>query len=524
MLSSFFLLYYVHTVLMIRPSSYSKKIPNLFLRRRRKWAHSPYKTRWHYIFTQQQALQTLKKSCLSSNPDSIFQQSTQNPPKTPSHLLNCLINSFASYQCDPTLCAYNFVIKTLIQKTQFSELDHVLSHLLNVENFDIPEWVFVDLIKVYGKNGMFEEAIDLFYRIPKFRCVPTVLSLNSLLFILCRNKECLRIVPQLLLKSKCMNIRLEESSFSILIYGLCRIGRVDFAIKLLNYMINDELHPNGRMYSMVLSSLCRQKSVNMTSIEVMCVWEDMKRAGFRPCKEDFCNVIKFLGRQGKGKDAFDVLVEMKREGIKPDVKSYTMALYGLVEESEFCRVEELFDELLIFGLVPDVHTYNVYIKGLGKQKKANDAYLMIGSMEELGCPPNLMTYNTVLEAFCKVDELSKAREVWSEMRKKGIELNDRSYRLMLDALVTGGEVIEACKMLEEMLSKSFLPMFCTFDKIICSLCHEGLISEALHTLEGVSSHGVLPGSMSWESLLHGLDLNLDHVGVVLSSLANLHED
>lgn len=419
------------------------------------------------------------------------------------------------------------VIKTLVQKSQFNELNYVLLHLQNVEKSETPERVFVDLIRVYGDKGMIKEAIDLFFRVPEFRCVPTVLSFNSLLFILCRNREYLRIVPQLLLKSRIMNIRLEGSSFTILINALCRIGRIDFAIKLLNYMIYYEFDPDGKLYSLVLGSLCRQTSANVTSLEVMGVWEDMKSVGFCPGKEDYCNVIRFLGRQGKGKEAFHVLCEMKREGIKPDIMSYTMALNGLVEQGKFSKVEELFDEILIFGLAPNVLTYNVYLKGLGKQNKAGDAYIMVGCMEELGCPPDLISYNTVLEAFCKVGELSRAREVWSVMKKKGIELNDESYRLMIDALVTEGEDTEACNMLTEMVSKNYRPMSSTFDKIICSLCHKGLVSKALHTLELVSGHGVLPGSVSWEALVLGLNLNLDHdglMGMCLPSFVNLHEN
>ncbi|XP_057536218.1 pentatricopeptide repeat-containing protein At2g38420, mitochondrial [Amaranthus tricolor] len=507
-----------------RPSS-SNQIPNFFLRKRRKWPYLfPYKTKWNVIFNQQQALETLKKSCLSSStPLPILQQTTQNPPKTPCHLLNCLINIFTSYQCDPTPNAYNLVFKTLIQKSQFQELKFVLSHLQNVEKFDTPERFFVDLIRVYGENGMIIEAIDLFFKIPLYRCVPTVLSLNSLLLVLCKNRECMRIVPQLLLKSRFLNIRIEESTFIILINALCRIGKVDFAVQLLNYMINDEFNPNGKLYSLVLSSLCKQKSVTLTNIEVIAVWENMKKSGFFPSREDYCNVIKLLGRQGKGKDTFDVLCEMKRGGIKPDIMCYTTVLYDLVEEEEYSRVEDLFDEILVFGLVPDVCTYNVYIKGLGKQKKSDAAYVMIGCMEELGCAPNSITYNNVLEAFCKVAELSRARELWIEMKRKGMEVNHRSYSLMIDALVTGGEIIEACGMLDEMLSKRFVPVFATFDKIICSLCHEGMISMALHTLDMVSDHGVLLGRTSWETLLLGLNLNRDRMGVTLACLVNLPE-
>ncbi|KAB5573920.1 hypothetical protein DKX38_001114 [Salix brachista] len=66
------------------------------------------------------------------------------------------------------------------------------------------------------------EAIELFYRIPKFRCVPSVYSLNNLISVLCRNSKGLKLVPGILLKSQVMNIRVEESTFQVLITALCR--------------------------------------------------------------------------------------------------------------------------------------------------------------------------------------------------------------------------------------------------------------------------------------------------------------
>lgn len=374
---------------------------------------------------------------------------------------------------------------------------------------------------------MVVEAIDLFFRIPCFRCVPTVDSLNSLLVILCRNRNSvfLRFVPQLLLKSsRVLNIRVEESSFSILISALCRIGMPDYAIKLLYYMIDDGLNPDNNMCSLILSSLYQQRGVIVTSFEVMGIFEGMRKIGFCPRRTDFRNLIKFLVKQGKGKDAFDILCEMKREGIKPDVACYTMVLHGVVEERAFARAEELFDEILVFGLVPDVGAYNAYINGLCKQGKADEAYMMISSMQELGCQPNLVTYRTVLEAFSKVEELSRARDLWREIKEKGMKIDVQTYGTMIDALITRGEVIDACNLLEEMLSNSSAPMPSKLDDIICCLCRGGLISEALHTLEKVYANGFAPGSRAWEALLLGMNLNLDNVAVILAKLVNLYKE
>lgn len=51
------------------------------------------------------------------------------------------------------------------------------------------ECVFVDLIRVYGENGMVVEVIDLFFRIFCFRCVFIVDLFNLLFVIFCRNRN-----------------------------------------------------------------------------------------------------------------------------------------------------------------------------------------------------------------------------------------------------------------------------------------------------------------------------------------------
>ena len=100
-----------------------------------------------------------------------------------------------------------------------------------------------------------------------------------------------------------MNVRLEESSFRILITALCRFGKVGYAVEILNFMRRDGCDVvDMRICSLILSSMCEQK---------------------------------------KGLGSGD--------------------LNGIIKEGEYEKADELFDELLVLGLVPDVHTYNVYI-------------------------------------------------------------------------------------------------------------------------------------------------------------------
>ena len=240
----------------------------------------------------------------------------------------------------------------------------------------------------------------MFYEIPKFSCVPTVYSLNTLLSVLCKKSDGLKWVPQVLLNShQKMNIRIEGSTFKILTKALCRTRRVGYAIEVLNCMINDGYDFDSKICSLILRTLCEQEG--LSGFEVMGFVERMKKFGFCPGIMDYSNVIKLLVKERKGIDAMEVLNQMRINGIKPDIVCYTMVLRGVIVEGDFGKADELFDELLVLGLVPDVYTYNVHIYGLCKQNSAEAGIKMIGSMEELGCKPNVITYNTLLDALCK---------------------------------------------------------------------------------------------------------------------------
>ncbi|XP_027353200.1 pentatricopeptide repeat-containing protein At2g38420, mitochondrial [Abrus precatorius] len=471
------------------------KSANKYLRKFRKWPHSPYKTSWHHNFGEEQAMQILKQATIEMRSSQQSQRHNLHYP----FLLSTLLDSFKGYSCDPTPKAYYFVFKTLTNTSQLQDIPPVLDHLEHMEKFETPEFIFVYLIRFYGLADMVQDAVDLFFRIPKFRCTPTVCSLNLVLSLLCRKREWLKMVPQILLKSQHMNIRIEESTFQVLIKALCRIKRVDYAIKILNFMIEDGYSLDGKISSLIISSLCEQK--DLTSVEALVVWGDMRKLGFCPSVMDCTNMIKFLVKEGRGMDALEILNRMKEDGLKPDIVCYTMVLSGMVAEAEYMKLDELFDEILVFGLVPDIYTYNVYINGLCKQNNVDEALQIVASMDDLGCKANVVTYNTLLAALCLAGDLGKARGIMKEMVLKGVELNLHTYRIMLDGLVDKAEPSEACLLLEEMLEKCLYPRSSTFDNIIFQMCQKGLCTKAVELTKKIVAKGFAPGTRAWEALL-----------------------
>lgn len=446
----------------------SSSVHDYYIRKRRKWPIHPYETQWLESFASKLAKRLFKQSIKISK----------------THLLSDVINAFAAYEIDPTPQSYHFLFKILIQTRPSNcheQISQVLVHIEEVENFETPECIFVDLIRFYGDNDMFDDAVELFLRIPRFRCVPSVDALNALLVVLCKDEKGLEIIPRVLVKSQVLNIRIEESSFQILIRALCRIGRASNAFELLNQMVDEGFDVDQKACSLMLATMCRQ--LNCTSGKIMGFFEDLKRLGFEPRKGDFFTVISVLVKRGKGMDALRLLKQLKLNRVRPDIMCYNLVLEALIQEKDFSNADKLFDELLVLGLVPDIHTYNVYINGLCMQDKVEDGIELMGSMEQLRCLPDSDTFNTILRALCEAGKLDRVIEMLSEMTRKYIQLNPRTCEILVDSFVINGDVDVACILLNRMLDKNSVPQSTSLDKMMCRMMKNGLFSRAEEVLE-----------------------------------------
>ncbi|CAL9761632.1 unnamed protein product [Musa acuminata subsp. burmannicoides] len=408
------------------------------------WAASPHKGKCQQRFGVLQAIQTFKKKVAEE-------------PNDGANYLSILIDCFRSYNAEPTPYAYSFIIRYLFQRHMLSHLPPVLDHLEKAERFDVPQRIFVSVIRSFGRANRLHDAVDIFRRIPNFRCTPSVISLNALLSVLCKSKEGLVLVGDVLSKTPEMNIRLEASTFRILIKALCRNGKLNSAIEILRMMSLHECTPDAKLYSLVLCSLCKQAG----SDQVVEFLEEMRNAGFLPNALEYNSVIDVLIREGKANDAYSFITLMRLEGKRPDITSYNSILDGFILANDFQKADELFDEMLLIGLFPNSATYNTYINGLCKQDNLEQSRRMITCMERAGCKPDIETFNALLAGYAKVGDMAKAKELMNEALDKGLQWNSHSYEILIDGFISKGEKEEARQLLMEMISKGFTPVSST---------------------------------------------------------------
>ncbi|CAL9236034.1 unnamed protein product [Arabidopsis halleri] len=449
---------------MARSSSWHRM--SNFMRKYRKIPQSSFKTKWNENLKQKYAMEELRSNLLADSENG--------------SVMRTLVSSFQLHNCEPTPQAYRFVIKTLAKTSQLENIASVLDHLEVSEKFDTPESIFRDVIASYGFSGRIEEAIDVFFKIPNFRCVPSAYTLNALLLVLVRKRESLELVPEILVKASRMGVRLEESTFGILVDALCRIGEVDCATELVRYMSQDSVIVDPRLYYRLLSSVCKHK--DSSCFDVIGYLEDLRKTRFSPGLRDYTVVMRFLVEGGRGKEVVSVLNQMKCDRVEPDVVCYTIVLQGVIADEDYPKADKLFDELLLLGLDPDVYTYNVYINGLCKQNDIEGAIKMMSSMNKLGSEPNVVTYNVVIKGLVKAGDLSRAKTLWKEMEMNGVNRNSHTYDIMISAYIEVDEIVCAQGLLEEAFNMNCFAKSSRIEEVICRLCEKGLMDKAVELL------------------------------------------
>ncbi|THU48630.1 hypothetical protein C4D60_Mb06t01020 [Musa balbisiana] len=267
-----------------------------------------------------------------------FKKKVAEEPNDGANYLSILIDCFRSYNAEPTPYAYSFIIRYLFQRHMLSHLPPVLDRLEKAERFDVPQRIFVSVIRSFGRANRLHDAVDIFHRIPNFRCTPSVISLNALLSVLCKSKEGIVLVGDVLLKTPEMNIRLEASTFRILIKALCRNGKLNSAIEILRMMPLHECTPNAKLYSL-------QDNLEQSRRMITC----MERAGCNPDIETFNTLLAGYAKVGDMAKAKELMNEALDKGLQWNSHSYEILIDGFVGKGEKEEARQLLMEMISKG-------------------------------------------------------------------------------------------------------------------------------------------------------------------------------
>ncbi|KAK1386176.1 hypothetical protein POM88_023911 [Heracleum sosnowskyi] len=164
-----------------------------------------------------------------------------------------------------------------------------------------------------------------------------------------------------LLKSK--HIASDVVIFTTVSDGLCKIGNTSVAVRLFRYMEKKGYMPNTVTFNIIVDSLCKYRLVD-DALDV----------------HTYSILVDAHGRDGKIKDAEDLIEFMIRRGQYPNVVAYSSLTDGYFLRGEFDKALKVFEtmrnEMVACGFSADVSTTSMLLDLL-KSKGQDPALLAL---------------------------------------------------------------------------------------------------------------------------------------------------
>lgn len=383
-----------------------------------------------------------------------------------------------------TPTSYNLLIDILGKVRQF---DVVWQLVVEMDQNNCPPstTTFLILVRRLIAAGLTRQAIRTFDDMDSFVDQKAGnMEYSYLLDMLCKYGY-VKIAMEIFNRRKSSGVFGPDAKmYTILIYGWCKIGRIDMGERFLNEMIERGIEPNVVTYNVLLNGLCRRASLHpdgrfeRTLRAADKVFDEMRGRGIEPDVTSYSIVLHVYSRAHKPELSLDKLRMMMERGICPSMATYTSVIKCLCSCGRIDDAEVLLTEMVRGGVSPSAATYNCFFKEYRGRKDVESAIRLYRKMKEDNlCAPTMHTYNILISMFMRFDHMGMVKEIWEDMKKGGTGPDLDSYTLLVHDLCKKQRWREACKYFVDMIEKGFLPQKITFETL-----YRGLIqSDKLRT-------------------------------------------
>ncbi|XP_042510275.1 pentatricopeptide repeat-containing protein At2g13420, mitochondrial-like [Macadamia integrifolia] len=409
----------------------------------------------------------------------------------------------ANYKHDTA--AYDLMIDILGKVRQFDVAWQLIIEM-DQQNLRLTSKTFGNLIRRLVAAGLTRQAIRAFDDMESF--IEREADPDDFLYLLdtlCKYGY-VKVATEIFNKRK-FRFEPDMKTYTVLIYGWCKIKRPQMAEKFFREMVDRGYEPNVVTYNVLLDGICRKASLHpddrfeRTVRAAENLFDEMQSRGIEPDVTSYSIVLHVYSRAHKPDLTLDKLNLMKGKGICPSVATYTSVIKCLCSCGRLRDAEELLNEMVANGVSPSAVTYNCFFKEYRGRKDADNALKLYRKMKDgSSCTPTMHTYNILVGMFSRLNQMDIVQEIWNDMKESGAGPDLDAYTLLIHGLCEKQKWREACQFFVEMIEKGFLPQKVTFEML-----YRGLIqSDMLRTWRRLKK------KLEEESITFGSEFQLYH--------------
>nr|GMC81453.1 pentatricopeptide repeat-containing protein At3g04130, mitochondrial [Ipomoea batatas] len=164
--------------------------------------------------------------------------------------------------CKPDTVFYNALIHTLGRAHQLKEAEYVFKVGMQINGVKPNTSSYNSMIAMFCHHRQEQTALEYLREMENSPyCKPDVQSYSPLLKLCFRDGKTDNLLPKLLdsMVNK-HHLSLDLATYSLLIHGLCRSNKCEWAYKILEEMIAKEITPRYKTYSLLLEEI-KQKNM-----------------------------------------------------------------------------------------------------------------------------------------------------------------------------------------------------------------------------------------------------------------------
>ncbi|KAJ1299103.1 hypothetical protein BS78_01G505500 [Paspalum vaginatum] len=290
----------------------------------------------------------------------------------------------------------------------------------------------------------------------------------------------------------------DVGTYSTLITGLCRAGRLDEAWGVLDWMLQEGCRPMVHTYTPIVQGYCRDGRIEQAR-ELMAA---MDSVGCPPNVVTYNVLIRSLCDGGRFDEVEQVLRESKTKGWEPSTVTYNTYMDGLCKKGMAKEALEHFDVMLGEGLELTSFTLSILLNCLLHDSRVSEAISVLHrSAWLLNCDAGVVAYNTVMSRLCDMGRWSGVLELLADMIKKGIAPNTHTFNILIHSLCIGGKSSAAKNMVDNQILAANVV---TYNTLIHWLYSRGKCNEAACLIQDMKLKNIGLDEVTYTTIVDGL--------------------
>ncbi|KAK6290731.1 hypothetical protein POUND7_002272 [Theobroma cacao] len=381
-------------------------------------------------------------------------------------------------------CVIEYMADFLCRRKLFDDIKCLLLTILSHKG-GLSCRVFSICIRFLGRQGRVAEALSLFQEMETtFRCKPDNIVCNNILYVLCKKETSGELIDVALTIFHRIDVP-DTYSYSNILVGLCKFGRLETALEVFHKMHRAGLVPTRSAVNVLIGQLCllsakegaiekvRVKNVsrpftilvpNVSSkkgaIEpAVSVFRKAHDSGLLPSAFVIVQLLSELCRLEKLEEAYKILKVVEQRKMSCLEEGYSVLVQAFCERNLVEKASFLFGRTLSLGVKPKLVVYNSMICMLCKAGILDDAERVFKIMNKERCLPDNVTYNALVNAYCEARNWKAAYSLLTEMLGLGLTPNFHTFTLVDKLLRENGQV-DLCFKLEGKLETQILLKHC----------------------------------------------------------------